>query len=136
MRGFDRSRYGKGFLMRDFFMQLQDTTPWIWTGAAACVVLVIVLLGMRVVHSLVLRATSHHTMFGLIVRRAHAPLTVVVAVAALNLVWQAAPDEMSLIGAVRHVSAVLWIGAMTWLLLRVGAKDGRASGEERGGQVG
>src|SRR3546814_8447005 len=75
MRGFDRSRYGKGFLMRDFFMQLQDTTPWIWTGAAACVVLVIVLLGMRVVHSLVLRATSHHTMFGLIVRRAHAPLT-------------------------------------------------------------
>src|SRR3546814_3320795 len=94
MRGFDRSRYGKGFLMRDFFMQLQDTTPWIWTGAAACVVLVIVLLGMRVVHSLVLRATSHHTMFGLIVRRAHAPLTVVVAVAALNLVWQAAPDEM------------------------------------------
>src|SRR3546814_12085743 len=87
--------------MRDFFMQLQDTTPWIWTGAAACVVLVIVLLGMRVVHSLVLRATSHHTMFGLIVRRAHAPLTVVVAVAALNLVWPAAPDEMSLIGAVR-----------------------------------
>src|SRR3546814_14810515 len=105
MRGFDRSRYGKGFLMRDFFMQLQDTTPWIWTGAAACVVLVIVLLGMRVVHSLVLRATSHNTMFGLIVRRAHAPLTVVVAVAALNLVWQAAPDEMSLIGAVRPVPA-------------------------------
>src|SRR3546814_6786954 len=65
-------------------------------------------------------------MFGLIVRRAHAPLTVVVAVAALNLVWQAAPDEMSLIGAVRHVSAVLWIGAMTWLLLRVVAIGGEA----------
>src|SRR3546814_20950242 len=84
---------------------------------------------MRVVHSLVLRATSHHTMFGLIVRRAHAPLTVVVAVAALNLVWQAAPDEMSLIGAVRHVSAVLWNGAMTLLLLRVVALGGEAGTE-------
>jgi len=113
--------------MRDFFSQLHDTTPvWVWTGAAACVVLLIVLFGMRLVHRLALRATSNHTVSGLIVRRAHTPLTAAVAVAALNLVWQAAPDDTPLIGSVRQVSAVVWIGAITWLLLRAVAIGGEA----------
>lgn len=113
--------------MQDFVSQLQNFgPPWAWTGIAACLTLLVVLGVMHVVHVLVMRASSRLTMLGLVARRTHTPLTIVVAIAALNLVWQAAPDDMWLIGLVRRTSVVLWIGSLTWLALRVVAVAGDA----------
>ncbi|WP_043113676.1 mechanosensitive ion channel family protein [Solimonas soli] len=113
--------------MRELIDSLQNLGPdWAWTGIAACLSLLVVLGGMHFVHRLVLRAASHSTVMGLVVRRTHAPLTIVVAIAALNLVWQAAPDDIPLIGVVRRVSVVLWIASLTWLALRGVALGGDA----------
>jgi small-conductance mechanosensitive channel len=96
-----------------------DAPPWVWTGIAAAGALLLVLLLMRVSRVVMLRATSHFTTIGMVVRRSDAPLTTVAALLALNLVWQSAPDTLPFISPVRHTSGVLWIGAITWLLLRV-----------------
>jgi small-conductance mechanosensitive channel len=113
--------------MREFTARLHDAAPpWVWTGVAASVALLLVLLGMRAVHLIAMRATSHRTVLGLIARRAHSPLTAAVAIAALNLVWQGAPDDMYLIDVVRRLSAIIWIGSLTWLMLRAVAIGGDA----------
>lgn len=95
-----------------------DAPPWVWTGIAAAISLLVVILLMRLFRVIALRAISHHTTLGMIVRRTNSPLTAMVALIALNLVWQAAPDDLAYIDSVRHTTGVLWIMSVTWLLLR------------------
>lgn len=92
--------------------------PWAWTGFAAAVALLVVLLVMRIFRLAATRATSHHSVLGLIVRRTEVPLTFVVSMIALNVVLQAAPNDLTAIGPVRHGIGVTLIVAMTIFLLR------------------
>jgi len=113
--------------LQDFLQYLRhEAPPWALTGATAAGVLLVVLLAMRLVRAAATRATSHLTILGLIVRRTNTPVTTLAALTALGLVWQAAADELPLIGSLRHATGVLWIGAMTWLLLRCVAVAGEA----------
>jgi small-conductance mechanosensitive channel len=49
----------------------------------------------------------------------------VASLIALQALWQAAPDALHLISAVRHLTAVLLVASFTWLLTRVIAAAGR-----------
>lgn len=104
----------------------QETTPWGWTGLVAAAVLLLAIVLTRVFRVAIHRATDRHTVLGLIARRTDAPISVVITVTALGLVWQAAPDDLARIDQLRHLTGVLWIGAMTWLALRVVKVAGEA----------
>ncbi len=92
--------------------------PWVNALLSAAVALLAVLVAMRVFHKLAERATSHFTVLGMIVRRTHTPVTVFVALLALNIVAQAAGDEIPMIAGIRHGIGVLLICAFTVLLMR------------------
>jgi small-conductance mechanosensitive channel len=96
----------------------QEQTPAVWTALAAVVSVLLVVLVMSALRQVAVRLTSGYKVIGLIVRRTHRPTTVVVAVGALHAVLQAAPDSIRFIDGLRHANGVLWIGAVTWLLLR------------------
>jgi hypothetical protein len=49
----------------------------------------------------------------------------VASLVALQAVWQAAPDSLYLISGIRHLTAVLLIGSVTWLLIRIIAAAGQ-----------
>jgi small-conductance mechanosensitive channel len=105
---------------------LKEAPPWVWTGLIAAASLLVVILIMRLFRWITRRTTSRHTILGLIARRTNSPLTTVVALLALNLVLQAAPDKLVYITQARHAAGVLWIGAVTWLLLRAVSLTGEA----------
>lgn len=92
--------------------------PWAWTGLAAAIALLLVILVMRIFRLAATRATSHHSVLGMIVRRTEVPLTFVVSMIALNVVLQAAPNDLTAIAPVRHGVGVTLIVAMTIFLLR------------------
>ncbi|NKF24594.1 mechanosensitive ion channel family protein [Solimonas marina] len=113
--------------MHELWARLRvDLPDWVWTALAICAALLLVILGMRLLRMALLRATRPESVTGLIVRRTHTPLTVVVLLAVLNIVWQAAPDTTDIAGVGRRIAIVIWIGSLTWLLLRCVAVGGEA----------
>jgi len=91
----------------------------LWTALAAAALLLLTLITMRVLRAAAVRKVSHRTILGLVIRRTEAPVQAVVSLAVMHMVCQAAPQRLWLIGSLRHVTLVLLIGAITWLLLRV-----------------
>jgi len=106
--------------------ELLQENAWTATALVAAAAIVIVLVARGIARAVLLRATR-----GLVVP--HAMLTsvesatsVAIPLAALQLVWAAAPDTLAYIETVRHFNAILLIGALTWALVRVisGLADG------------
>ena len=95
-----------------------EAPDWLFTGAAAAGALLATLVVIRVFRLVVLRVTRDHTIVGRVARRVETPIAFVVALTVLGIVWQAAPDTVPFIARIRHVDGVLWIIALTWLLLR------------------
>lgn len=96
----------------------QERTPAVWTAIAALAAVLLVVLVMGLLRRVIDRLTSAWPLVGLVIKRTHKPTTVVIAVAALHAVLQAAPDTVPSIEGLRHANGVLWIVAITWLLLR------------------
>jgi small-conductance mechanosensitive channel len=85
-------------------------------------------------------AIAVHRAGGLLLRKATAPAPLVHAVVlaceraagaalpllALQIVWQAAPDELRLINSIRHLNGLLFIASLTWLV--ISAINGIAGG--------
>lgn len=90
----------------------------VWTVVAAGCAVLLVVLGMHLLRHALQRVASGWPVIGLVIRRTHKPTTVVIAAAALHAVLQAAPDTVPYIEGFRHANGVLWIVAITWLLLR------------------
>ncbi|WP_076999242.1 mechanosensitive ion channel family protein [Variovorax sp. KK3] len=81
-----------------------------------------------------------HRIGGMVLRRLARPIPVlhamlvniqvaarfVLPLIALQMVWQAAPDDLKFIGSVRHLNGLLLIAALTWLAIR--AVNGIADG--------
>lgn len=89
-----------------------------------------VLASTQVVHRLarpvLRRMAAWSTVLQAMVRRADRPVQAVAPLLVLQLVWQAASDDLRAIGTVRHANGVLLILSLTWLgmsLIR-GVADG------------
>jgi small-conductance mechanosensitive channel len=110
------------------FSELMQESPWVAAAALALAAI----LGAGVVHRVVAtilhratrppRAPVLHTAL----TSAEAAAGAVWPLLALQLVWQAMPDTLAYITAVRHVNALLLIAAVTWLTIRLvtGIADG------------
>jgi len=96
----------------------QERSPAVWTTIASLAAVLLVVLVMRLLRHALQRLTRGWPVFGIIIRRTYKPTAVVIAVAAVHVVLQAAPETVLYINGFRRANGVLWIAAVTWLLLR------------------
>jgi len=92
--------------------------PWFAPLLAALLAVPLALLGHRVAGLVLERLTRsvptlHATL--LAIKR---PALFVLPLVALQLVWQAAPEDLRFVGNVRHLNGLALIGAATWLAVR------------------
>ncbi len=100
--------------------------PWLLTllMAAATVGLA---LAVHAVGRLVLkRLARHSTLLTAVLDACAAPAGVALPLLGLQLLWQAAADDLAGISSVRHANGVLLLAALTWLAMR--AVGGVAAG--------
>ncbi|MDB5943761.1 MAG: putative small conductance mechanosensitive ion [Ramlibacter sp.] len=93
--------------------------PWLATLAVALTAVVFALLFHHVVGGLLRRHSERTPIVHSVLMAVEKPAGAVVPLLALQLVWQAAPDNLPQMGAVRHVNGVLLIAALTWLAMAV-----------------
>ena len=107
--------------------ELFRLSPWTATAALALLAAVVAMVVHTVVGGLLRRATRTkapvlHAMLGSVQRAAGA----VLPLAALQVVWQVAPNTLDHIDGVRHANGILLIAALTWFVM--GAIAGLADG--------
>lgn len=96
---------------------LHDQDPWTIAALVAVGAVIGSLIVHRVGQAVVARATRNSPLLRAVAKAIESPASVALPLFALQAVWQAAPDEMARIGAVRHVNGVLLILAVTWLAM-------------------
>lgn len=92
--------------------------PWLQPLLAASLVVVAALAVHRLGRAVLTRITRGAKVPSAVVRQVDVPAQWVLPLAALQVVWQGAPDTLPLIGSLRHLNGVLLIAAITWLLTR------------------
>jgi small-conductance mechanosensitive channel len=102
-----------------FLSTLFQEEPWTATAGVALLAVVAALVVHRVVRAVLRRATAGSVFLQAVLRCTEAPAGAVLPLAALQLVWAAAPDTLRWIRNVQHVNGLLLIGALTWLAARV-----------------
>ncbi|HVY05329.1 MAG TPA: mechanosensitive ion channel domain-containing protein [Burkholderiales bacterium] len=92
---------------------------YVAVGFSAAVALAIVIVGLRIAMKIGRRLVRHHVVAGAILDYAEEPARLLLSLLALQGVWHAAPDTLPHMEGLRHLTVVLLIGAMTWLLVRI-----------------
>lgn len=91
---------------------------WLYAGLAALVALLAALVIHRLALAIARRLSRSSPVLNTLTRFAARPTQLALPLLALQAVWQSAPDDLFLIGAVRHLTALALIAALTWLALR------------------
>jgi len=107
-------------------MDLHSLPPWTATAVAALVALLAALVAHRIAGVVLMRATRSMPLLHSVVSQCRAPAQLVLPALALQMVWQAAPDDLRFIGSVRHFNGLLLIAGITWLAMS--AIGGAAAG--------
>ena len=89
--------------------------------------LLVALAFHRVVGGLLRRHTERSPILHAVLLQVRRPAGAVWPLLALQVVWQAAPNNLAHLGLVRHVNGVLLIGALTWLVIGVITSAGGAA---------
>ena len=98
-------------------LALWDDSTWSVLLAAGLAVGVALLLH-RLGGLVLMRVTRNMPIANAVARRCWRPAAYVLALLALVLVWEAAPDKLLLIDKVRRFNGLLLLAALTWLALR------------------
>ncbi|QEI07792.1 mechanosensitive ion channel family protein [Pigmentiphaga aceris] len=107
-------------------LDLSQFSPTVATGIAALIGIVVALIAFRIGGLLLLRATRGMPVVHTMVLACHGPARLALPLFALQLVWQAAPNQVHFIESIRHLNGLALIGALTWLAINVinGLTDG------------
>ncbi|VTU25312.1 putative mechanosensitive channel protein [Variovorax sp. PBL-H6] len=100
--------------------------PWFAPCLAALIAVPLALLVHRIGGMVLLRLTRYAPIVHAMLLNVQGPARFVLPLIALQMVWQAAPDDLTFINGVRHVNGLLFIAATTWLAIR--AVNGIADG--------
>ena len=90
-------------------LQMLTSHPWFGTGIAALVAVPLALVVYRIGGLLLLRVTRPAPALHAMVGKSRSAARWVLPLVALQMVWQAAPDELHWIGSVRHLNGLLLI---------------------------
>jgi small-conductance mechanosensitive channel len=93
-------------------------SEWAQTLIAAAVAIALALVVVAAGEPLLMRLSRGTQVLAAVLRCCEGPARFVLPLAALQLVWHNAPDELAGIGRVQHYNGVLLIVAITWLALR------------------
>lgn len=91
---------------------------WIYTGVAALLAVLAALIVHRVGATVAHQITQSRPLVNTLIRFAAKPVQIALPLLALQTVWQSAPNDLLLIEATRHVTALALIGTLTWLAVR------------------
>src|SRR5262245_49002123 len=107
-------------MMPDSFSDLMASPyyPWVKIGLAPVVALLVVAVVFRIGMGMAQRLTRHRPVAGTVVKAGEEPARLVVALIALQAVWNTAPDPLHGIHTVTQLTTLLLIGAITWLAVR------------------
>jgi small-conductance mechanosensitive channel len=95
------------------------SNAWLDNLFAALAAILVALLAFKITSVVVQRFARRYPIASAFLDRARHPVRWLLVVMALQFVWEHTPDQLPLIGAVRHATALGFIGALTWLGLRV-----------------
>jgi len=102
----------------DFLTAFFQEAPWGATAAVALLAVFAALALHRVGQAVLLRASARVPLLQAVVRSSAAAAGATLPLAALQLVWTAAPETLRWIANVRHFNGLLLIAALTWLATR------------------
>ena len=94
-------------------------TGWMVPAISAVIALCVVMIAYRTAIGVMRRLRRHWLSAMVIVKLAESPGLAVATLFALQVVLQAASDELTGMSAARHGTAVLLIAAITWLVARM-----------------
>ena len=98
---------------------LFQENPWAATASVAVLAVIAALVARRMGHALLMRATAGSPVLHAIVQATEDAAGAALPLAALQVVWTAAPDSLRFIQGVRHFNGLLLIAALTWLAMCV-----------------
>lgn len=101
-------------LVAEFFQE----SPWVATATVALLAVVAALIVHRIGEAVLLRATARVPLLHAVIRCSTSAAAAALPLAALQVVWTAAPDTLRWIANVRHLNGLLLIAALTWLAIR------------------
>jgi len=98
---------------------------WLGPAVFSALALLVVAILFRIALRLAKRLLRSNVIANTLVEDTEDPARLLLSLLALQALWQAAPDSLYLIGAVRHLTVVLMIASITWLIVRIIAAAGR-----------
>ncbi|MGE4243210.1 mechanosensitive ion channel family protein [Ramlibacter sp.] len=90
--------------------------PWTLTLLFALAAVIAAGVAHRLVHAALRRVTRGRAVLRAIVEATQGAAAAAWPLAALQFVWLSAPDDLRYIARIQHLSGVLLIGALTWLV--------------------
>jgi small-conductance mechanosensitive channel len=102
------------------------STPWLQTLLAAAIAAVLGLIGQAIGRTVLTRVARGSHVLAAVVRRCQPAARLVLPLAAMQVVWHSAPDDLPAIATVQHGNGVLLLAALTWL--GISAVQGVADG--------
>ncbi|HJS05840.1 MAG TPA: mechanosensitive ion channel domain-containing protein [Variovorax sp.] len=100
--------------------------PWFGPSLAALIAVPLALLVHRIGGMVLRRLTRHAPVLHAMLVKIQNPARFALPLVALQMVWQAAPENLRFVDSVRHLNGLLLIAAATWLAVR--AVNGIADG--------
>ncbi len=100
--------------------------PWFGPLVAALIAVLIAMAAHRIARMLLLRLTRSAPALHAMVDKVRPAAAWLLPLIALQMVWQAAPDDLQFIARIRHLTGVALIVAATWVAVR--AINGFAAG--------
>jgi small-conductance mechanosensitive channel len=94
------------------------STPWLQALVAGAFAVALSLIALMIGRAVLLRVARGTHVPAAMLRECKWPARFVLPLAALQLVWHGAPDDLSAIEPVQHYNAVLLLTAITWLGVR------------------
>ena len=101
-------------------------SPWLATAVAALFATTLAAIAHRMVAIVLRRATTPLPVVQTVVLACIPVMRILLPLIALQLVWQAASDDLPYIGGIRHLNGLAVIGGACWLL--IAAIGGLANG--------
>ncbi|MHB1122401.1 MAG: mechanosensitive ion channel family protein [Ramlibacter sp.] len=102
----------------EFLSEFFQESPWVATATVALLAVAGALIVYRIGRAVLLRATARVPLLHSVIRSSSSAAGAALPLAALQVVWTAAPDTLRWITNVRHVNGLLLIAALTWLAIR------------------
>jgi small-conductance mechanosensitive channel len=103
--------------MTDSLSDLLSRFPWLGALVPALIATLVALIVHRVGGLVLLRGTQFSVVAHTVVQRCQRAAQFALPLLALQMVWQAAPDDLRFINSVRHFNGLALIAAATWLVI-------------------